>query len=550
MMAMKRRRESMRMMDEQQVQQEQQEAQMVRNIARAVEDYANGLTRDATFLNETEIESSVAVFHSSEIVLGKLLGKGGFSQVYEASAFNLMQTQPSTAASQMNLARRIVEGTAVDWKGQATYALKHLDKKLLNNPDEFCAAAADLYVEAKYMSRFNHPNILKLRGMANGGTAAFQEGRYNSFFILTDRLADTLDDRILRWNRQAGGKATNDAAGLMLKTNYALQMASALEYLHERRIVFRDLKPQNVGFKSDDTVQLFDFGLCRELPRGNGYDADEVFKMSEAGTKRYMAVEVHMNSHYNLKADCYSWAAVFYEMLSMEKPYARVSDAEFQSLVLGQGLRPGVAHLQLPNNVEHILARGWTQSHLERPSMREISQGCQSIINQLERAEQQQRRMQVSGFHMPSMPVPITPPVQTAHRIMQEPPKLFPPSYSDSSGGSSPLLFERQAPTPPPPLPIQAQGPVFTFEQGLAAMEQQRLPNLKRNTTSAEVTLTTDNSTACWDDLSISTFDYSLSSLMDLENTSSDPSQRKALPNYSLSRAVTVPTLEVGPFGF
>ena len=130
----------MRMMDEQKV---QQEAQMVRNIARAVEDYANGLTRDATFLNETEIESSVAVFHSSEIVLGKLLGKGGFSQVYEASAFNLMQTQPSTAASQMNLARRIVEGTAVDWKGQATYALKHLDKKLLNNPDEFCAAAAD-----------------------------------------------------------------------------------------------------------------------------------------------------------------------------------------------------------------------------------------------------------------------------------------------------------------------------------------------------------------------------------------------------------------------
>lgn len=533
----------MRMMNEQpqQIQQQQQaheEAKVVRNIAAAVESYANGLTRDAKFLNETEIESSVAVFHSSEIVLGKLLGKGGFSQVYEAGAFNLMQTHPTSAASQMNLARRIVESTAIDYKGQATYALKHLDKKLLQNPDEFCAAAADLYVEAKYMSRFNHPNILKLRGMANGGTSAFQEGRYNSFFLLTDRLSDTLDDRIVRWNRQAGGKVSNSAASLMLKTNYALQMASAMEYLHERRIIFRDLKPQNIGFKNDDTVQLFDFGLCRELPQSNGFDVEEVFKMSEAGTKRYMAVEVHLNSYYNLKADCYSLGAVFYEMLSLEKPYSRISDIEFQTLVLGQGLRPGVSHLHLPRTLEHILQKAWTQNHAERPSMKQIRQALETIIGHWERAQQnQQAQMQAPQ----AFPMPITPILQAA-----EPPMFFhgtPTSenMSDTSGGSSPLLFECKAPTPPPPVHLSApHAPVFTFEQDLAAMERQKPTSLKRNLTSAEVTLTTENSTACWDDdLSISTFDYSLSSLMDLEENNNEPSRSRT------------PTLEVGSsFGF
>lgn len=569
MMMMKRRRNSLRMMTDQQQlleqqQQQAQEAHIVRNIARSVEDYANGLTRDAKFLNETEIESSVAVFHSSEIALGKLLGKGGFSQVYEAAAFNLMQTQPSSAASQMNLARRIVEGTAIDYKGEATYALKHLDKKLLQNPDEFCAAAADLYVEAKYMSRFNHPNILKLRGMANGGTSAFHEGRHNSFFILTDRLSDTLDDRIVRWNRQAGGNPTNNAASLMVKTNYALQMASALEYLHERRIIFRDLKPQNIGFKSDDVVQLFDFGLCRELPTSNGYDPEEVFKMSEAGTKRYMAVEVHINAHYNLKADCYSWAAVFYEMLSMEKPYARISDMEFQTLVLGQGLRPGVAHLQLPANIEQTIQEAWTQHYAQRPSMKEIRMRLESIVGQWERmqqaqaqaqAQQQQRQTQV----FPAMPVPITPPMQTANRIMEEPmffrataaapPPQQPPArtnsgFSDGMGGSSPLLFECKAPSPPPTVHLSQQAaPVFTFD--LTTEQQPQLPpNLKRQTTSAEVTLTTENSTAYWDDdLSISTFDYSLSSLMELDRT-----QRAA--QQAQVQNLGVPTLEVGPFRF
>ncbi|CAB9516936.1 Probable LIM domain-containing serine/threonine-protein kinase DDB [Seminavis robusta] len=547
---------------QQQQQQEQHEARIVRNIAHAVEEYAAGLTRDAKFLNQTEIESSVAVFHSSEIVLGKLLGKGGFSQVYEASTFNLMQTQPSAAASEMNLARRIVESTAVDYRGQATYALKHLDKKLLQNPDEFCAAAADLYVEAKYMSRFNHPNILKLRGMANGGTAAFQEGRYNSFFILTDRLSDTLDSRIERWSRQ--GQNRQDS--IVVKSKYALQVASALEYLHERRIVFRDVKPMNIGFKTDDTVQLFDFGLCRELPDPISYDVEETFKMSNAGTKRYMAPEIYINSCYNLKVDCYSWAAVFYEMLSLEKPYSRISDIEFQTLVLGQGLRPKISHLRLPQSVDLLIQQAWTQHATQRPSTKAIRITLEQIISRWEQEQEMQQQQQAMAMHV-AAPVQnsaamITTPTTATIAEPQRPPAFFRsvstpmydsdtmmaprpasnPMFAAGSGSGSDTNMTawhdpqlHQVPLPPSPTHL------FTFDQDLAAFNQQQQTILKKknSTASADATLTTENSTACWDqDLSICTFDYSLSSLMELEK------------DQALASSKRTSFLEVGAFGF
>lgn len=528
---MKRRRDSLRMLE---CESHAHEARVVRNVASAVEDYAAGLTRDAKFLNETEIESSVAVFHSSEIVLGKLLGSGGFSQVYEAKAFNLMMTQPSAAASEMNLARRIVESTAVNHRGETTYALKHLDKRLLQKPDEFCAAAADLYVEAKYMSRFNHPNILKLRGMANGGTSAFQDGRYNSFFLLTDRLVDTLDSRLDRWAREGAGLGPMDSR-LVLKTQYALQMACALEYLHKRRIVFRDLKPQNIGFKADDTVQLFDFGLCRELPEGNGLNQDETFKMSEAGTKRYMAPEINkcMGSTYNLKADSYSWAAVFYEMLSLEKPYSKISDMEFQTFVLGQGLRPQLSPLQLPHKVEHIIQEGWNHSYVQRASISQIRRALQGILQEWEAGQAQQQAFAPSGIQ--AQISGLAPPLlqaQVSGLTIGEGIGC-PPSFV---WGSSPAAVQAHASvaSPQQQQPALPQ-PVFTFEQDFPCTK-------KTKAYSTAATLTTENLTSYLDDddLSISTFDYSLSSLMDLED---DPApedgatQKPLLPTLSAIEA-------------
>jgi serine/threonine protein kinase len=69
-----------------------------------------------------------------------------------------------------------------------------------------------------------------------------------------------------------------------------------------QNIVFRDLKPDNVGFDVDGIVKIFDFGLARDL----GFVRRSGEMLGFTGTPRYMANEVGEGKQYGLKVDVYS----------------------------------------------------------------------------------------------------------------------------------------------------------------------------------------------------------------------------------------------------
>jgi serine/threonine protein kinase len=233
----------------------------------------------------------IALVHRRELQIGELLGRGAFSEVHEV---------------------RVVNNPVCN--SQRRYAMKHLKEKLLSQADNFRLAAVELAVEAHMLASFEHPNIMKIRGWAANGVASFTTGRHDSFFLLLDCLDETLDQRITTWQQQSS--SVNDTSNFSIpgnlvsglwkrishtgddpavhhhslhheqkragdslhleKLGICVEIAAGLSYLHDKGVIFRDLKPNNIGFLNGH-VQLFDFGLSRELPSLN---LQEPFEMS------------------------------------------------------------------------------------------------------------------------------------------------------------------------------------------------------------------------------------------------------------------------------
>merc|ERR1711935_545146 len=84
-----------------------------------------------------------------------------------------------------------------------------------------------------------------------------------------DVLKETLDQRIERWNTVSRPQCLSQIRQRKLeKISLCQQLASVLEHLHSKGVVYRDLKPQNIGFCEQEggKLKLFDFGLSKELP--------------------------------------------------------------------------------------------------------------------------------------------------------------------------------------------------------------------------------------------------------------------------------------------
>jgi hypothetical protein len=131
--------------------------------------------------------------------------------------------------------------------GHARYAIKMLSKSTLSgrnsnkSPDhkKFIAGVVDLALEVKYLSIIQHPHIIKMRGISKTHPCS------DSFFIILDRLYDTLSDRIKGWKnlqRRLSGlgtirdlKGTKKEQALGERLVAAYNICSALQFLHQNK---------------------------------------------------------------------------------------------------------------------------------------------------------------------------------------------------------------------------------------------------------------------------------------------------------------------------
>jgi len=96
---------------------------------------------------------------------------------------------------------------------------------------------------------------------------------------------------------------------------YAAEILLALEYLHKNKIIFRDLKPDNVIFDNDGHALLTDFGLSKT---GMGDDSKS---SSFCGSVAYLAPEMLRKQGHTKSIDWYLLGVLIYEMLVGVPPY-------------------------------------------------------------------------------------------------------------------------------------------------------------------------------------------------------------------------------------
>ena len=119
-----------------------------------------------------------------------------------------------------------------------TLAMKCLRPQARSNFEHFLVGVEDLIHETAILSSLDHPNIIKLWGRA-GNNTSFKLS--DGYFILVDRLKDTLQDKIDRWAKSYPNARKNPPSLHQIKV--ACDLSNAISYLHMSNVVFRDLKP-------------------------------------------------------------------------------------------------------------------------------------------------------------------------------------------------------------------------------------------------------------------------------------------------------------------
>ena len=150
-------------------------------------------------------------------------------------------------------------------------------------------------------------------------------------------------------------------------------------------MVYRDIKPENIGFDIRGDVKIFDFGLCKSLEekkkaKDYGYNITP-----RTGSIPYMAPEVAKGKPYDQLADVFSFSFLFWEIMALKWAFDKYTLQQYFIRVCNYNERPRIPS-SWPIVIRTILPEAWNDEPKQRPNMKRIAtliRGCvQSMTNE------------------------------------------------------------------------------------------------------------------------------------------------------------------------
>ncbi|CAM1297638.1 Uncharacterised protein g1884 [Pycnogonum litorale] len=290
---------------------------------------------------------------------GKMLGRGAFGFVFKASI------KQRVVNTYLDVALKMLQPVDPGFgaRQSAAAAYKAAWSKWQRDPIQYaCKAYCTARQELNILLTLRHPHIVPFVGMCLKPLA------------LVLRLASQgALDVILKNYRRSGAKLE-----VTVIQKIVLQVAKAIEYLHQQHIIYRDLKSENVlvwalpapfqciGIVPVVDVKLADYGISRTtLPTGTkGF----------GGTEGFMAPEIlkyNGEEEYTEKVDCFSFGMFMYELVTLRQPFEGTECVKDQVL---EGGRPNLTQRETiyPLYILDLMTLCWSQQPQDRPSASQI----------------------------------------------------------------------------------------------------------------------------------------------------------------------------------
>lgn len=229
---------------------------------------------------------------------------------------------------------------AVDVLEHKEYAVKILRDEFLEN-EEFVRRFKN---ESKAIAVLSHPNIVKVYDVSFTERVQFIVMELVDGITLKEYIEQ---QHILTWKECV---------------HFTIQVLRALSHAHDRGIVHRDIKPQNIMLLPDGTIKVMDFGIAR-------FARSETRTMTDKalGSVHYISPEQARGDVTDAKTDIYSVGVMMFEMLTGQLPFVADSPVSVAiKQISAQAKRPRELNTDIPEGLEEIVVRAMQKDASKR----------------------------------------------------------------------------------------------------------------------------------------------------------------------------------------